>query len=131
MNSTTSSSAPEPTVSQKAAALGGITVRVTLLNGLSEEVWVKQLPLRQMPDYAAAVDNPATLIRLCTGKADEWVDRLSAESFEALALKCDEVNSDFFSRWVALAQRRGANLSAILEKAGVSLPAITPTLRPS
>lgn len=92
--------------------VGHATVNVTYINGQSEPIEVRQLPLRRMKQLALAIDDPAAVIMLTCGRKEEWVDALTPDSFELLASEADRVNRDFFVRWGAIQQRRLAVLGA-------------------
>lgn len=95
---------PGPTTTE--TLLGGTTLSVPLLNGQTEQVKVRQVPMRMMKELIGAMEDPAALIALCTGKKLEWTDYLTPEAFDALATECDRINADFLARWVRLQNAR-------------------------
>lgn len=103
--------------------LGKKVIRVQTVNGGPPlEVAVQQLPMRRMNELAVAVADPAAMVRLCTGKGDDFLDTVTPESFVDLCRACDEVNADFFGRWLALAEERNRRLSQLARAHGVNLP---------
>lgn len=110
---------PQDTIT---VATGDKPFRVTFYTGATGEVAVKQLPMRRMRELAAAMEDPASMIKLCTGKDDSWLDSLKPESFEGLAKECDAVNTDFFARWLKLAQERGRTFKHVSDVAGLQVP---------
>lgn len=94
-------------------ALGGATVEIQFTNGQSDVIHVRQLKLREMPQFARALEDPGAIIMLTCGRNAEWVDALTPESFERLALEADRVNRDFFMRWASLQKARLAALGPV------------------
>lgn len=106
-------------MNQTVTAMGGTVFRVTLVDQSTPDVFVKQLPLRRMGELANVLGDPGSLIKLCTGKDEAFIDSLTPESFEALVDACDATNRDFFGRWLAMSQRRGRELEAVSRAAGI------------
>lgn len=128
---------------------GGEDIAVVMLDSATELVRVKILPIRQFPQYQAALSNEPKLVELFTGKPAEWVDQLSTSSFEEIILSGERINSDFFGRWQdrqkkranilpkqtpedvvkiisALADKNPALFESIIKTAGASLPTSSP-----
>lgn len=82
--------------------VNAVPFEVTLLDGTKETVAVARLTVRQL--YAAiehiAADKTTDLVALCIAHPLEWIDRLSDESYAALARECMHAN---FSRAMTLA----------------------------
>lgn len=83
---------------------------VTLLDGNTETVTVRQLPVRELPKYLEAQDNELRMIELVCKKPADWPDKLTPDSHESLVNAIEEVNADFFSRWVARQMARQEKL---------------------
>jgi len=115
-------------MTNKTTTLFGFTeVSVKLLDGTSHTVRVRQLPVRQMHAFLQAQDNEAQMIELACQLDSATVDLLAPESHELLIAKIEEVNADFFSRWVARLKNRTERLMpGVMEKRlsalGTSLP---------
>ena len=111
--------------------LGGLEIEVTLTSGNTEQVFLRQLPIRQMPRMLAALEDENRLVELFCDKPDGWSDRLTVESFEQVILKGEALNADFFSRWV---QRRLTRQEKVMpgitaqlaRNAGLPLPTGSP-----
>jgi len=91
----------EPTKTE--TLLGGAIASVTMRDGKTEEVTIRQLPVKLFPVLLAAQDDEGKLAELYCDKPPGWADALSIDSFEAVITEGERINSDFFSRWV---QRR-------------------------
>lgn len=102
-----------------ATTLGHGQVTVKTITGQQETVLVKQLPLRQMRELALAIEDPGRVIQLCVGKPVEWIDRLTPDSFEALATEADRVNADFLARWARLQRSRVDRLGPLAAAAAM------------
>lgn len=90
---------------------GGKTVRAHLTNGTTEAVFVKQLPIRKLPDYLAKQDDEAGLIELACEKPAGWVDNLTVESHEALIEAVEAMNNVPFFAWLRRKVRRAERLA--------------------
>ena len=82
---------------------GGLEFEATLAAGGTEKVFIRQIPIRQMPRMLAALEDENRLVELFCDKPEGWSDALTVESFEKLVTEGERLNADFFSRWV---QRR-------------------------
>ncbi|MCL4181228.1 MAG: hypothetical protein KJ072_26225 [Verrucomicrobia bacterium] len=82
---------------------GGAELEVNLVAGGTEKVFVRQIPVRLMPQMLAYLENENQLVELFCDRPEGWSDSLAVESFEKVVLEGERLNSDFFSRWV---QRR-------------------------
>lgn len=90
--------------------LGGEEIRVTTVDGKTETVKVRQLPLSAYPAYLACQDDECVQVALLCDREPGWADTLTIESVEAILAKGDEINADFFGRWL---RRRAARLDRI------------------
>jgi hypothetical protein len=75
---------------------GGKTITVRCNDG-TEDVLVRELPIRQLPEWLASLDDEVVMVKLTTGRDDAWVDALDRESFLALVDAATEVNQAFFA----------------------------------
>lgn len=89
--------------STNATLYGGSEVTVTKLDGTTEVVKVRQLLIRDFPDFLKLLDDEPGQVDFYCSKTRGWGDTLTPASFEAVLTEGDKLNSDFFSRWV---QRR-------------------------
>lgn len=91
--------------------LGHTDLTVTLLDGSTEQVQVRQLPIREYPAYLAAQLDEAAMVEMICAKPAGWADTLTHESIESIVTEGDRMNADFFGRWL---QRRIARQERLL-----------------
>jgi hypothetical protein len=118
---------PEPTPLE--TLLGGSNALVGFLSGEEETVRVRQLPIRDYPDYLAAQMDEPRMAELLCGKPTGWGDSLEFASLEGIISEGDRLNADFFGRWL---RRRLERQERLLpgSLAGVSVtpsPTASPT----
>jgi len=110
---------------------GGRLATVAFLDGRTEEITVRQLPLRDYERAFNILDDELALTALICGKDKAWLtgskedgsDGLQPESYEALRAAAQEVNGNGFFAW---SQRRAERLHAqLLQNAGL-LAALPP-----
>ncbi len=111
---------------------GGLEVEVALTSGQTEQVFIRQLPIRQMPQMLAALEDENRLVELFCDKPEGWSDGLTVESFEKVVTEGERLNADFFSRWVQRRLTRQEKvMPGITEKlaksAGLPLPTGSPS----
>ena len=82
---------------------GGAELEVALTAGGKEKAFIRQLPVRLMPQMLACLEDENRLVELFCDKPEGWSDTLDPESFEKVVTEGERLNADFFSRWV---QRR-------------------------
>ena len=82
---------------------GGAELEVALTAGGKEKAFIRQLPVRLMPQMLASLEDENRLVELFCDKPEGWSDTLDPESFEKVVTEGERLNADFFSRWV---QRR-------------------------
>ena len=99
---------PAPTPTE--TLLGGSTATVRHLDGHTEAVRLRQLPVRQLPELLAALDDEARMLELFTGKPAAWVDVLPTDEFERLLAEGERINADFFRRWLDRRMQRQEKL---------------------
>ncbi len=85
--------------------IGGIKLTVTVA-GAPTEVVVKQLPVSLYPHYLATMADECRQVELLCGQPEGWAESLSPESHEQIITTGDELNADFFGRWVARREAR-------------------------
>lgn len=110
---------------------GGIQLEVALVTGGTETVFIRQLPVRLMPQMLASLEDENRLVELFCDRPEGWSDNLAAESFEKVVLEGERLNADFFSRWV---QRRLTRQEKVMpgitaqlaRNAGLALPTGSP-----
>jgi hypothetical protein len=79
---------------------GGVDLEVQLIGGGTEAVFVRQMPIRQMPQLLAALEDEPRMVELFCDRPEGWSDTLTPESFERLVAEGDRLNAVFFSRWL-------------------------------
>lgn len=108
-------SAPsEPT---KAETLrGGQHVAVTLSDGTTETVLVRQLPVKDFEAWLAALDDEPRVVALLCERDACWVELLTNESIEAIVTTGERLNRGFFERWLQRRTARKEWLAPILAR---------------
>lgn len=111
---------------------GGLELDATLISGQTEKVFVRQIPIRQMPQMLTALEDENRLVELFCDKPEGWSDSLTVESFEKIVTEGERLNADFFSRWVQRRLTRQEKvMPGITEKiarnAGLPLPIGSPS----
>lgn len=91
--------------------IGGKQVIVNLTDGMKESVFVKQLPIRKLPEYLAKQDDEAGLIELATDKPAGWADKLTIDSHETLIEAVEAMNHVPFFAWLRRKVRRAEQLA--------------------
>jgi hypothetical protein len=92
--------------------LGGTEFEATKLDGTKAKVFVRQIPVREMPAYLKCQDKEPEMIELvCKAKSD-FVDNLTHESHAELVSEIERINSDFFTAWGRRQKARGERLKA-------------------
>jgi hypothetical protein len=109
--------------------LGGMDAVVTLLDGSSVTVRIRQLPVKLFPRLLEAQDDESKLVELLCDQAEGWADTLTVESFEQIVTLGEGLNSDFFSRWVRRRLERQERLipgitEKISARCGLTLPQV-------
>lgn len=115
------------TATEKTIALhGGKTVVARFRDGMNRELKVRQLAVRELPDFLRLIDDEPGKIELCAGLTAAEVDNLTPESHEELHAAVEEVNSDAFFAWLRRRVQRQERLapgsSGELGKALLSTP---------
>jgi len=86
-----------------ATLLGGVDLTVKKLDGTTEAVKVRQLPVRLLQTYLLKLDDEAAAVELFCDKPEGWSDTLTIESFTAVVTEGERLNSETFFAWL---QRR-------------------------
>lgn len=107
------------------AMLGGVDLTVKKLDGSTETIKVRQLPVRLMARYAAAVQDEPEQIRLFTDRDMKWVESLSDDSFVAIVKEGQRMAEPFFSDWLT----RQRQLAGVINQ-GVTGASPSPTTSP-
>jgi hypothetical protein len=76
----------------------------------TEQVKVRQLKIKEFPEYAAALDDEPKLASLLCSKTPGWADALTNESLEQIVREGKRINADFFERWC---QRKRENIEVL------------------
>lgn len=84
---------------------------VTKLDGSTETVFVRVLPVRDFPRLLGSLEDEPAMAEVFCDQPSGWAGQLNLESLEAVVLKGEKLNEDFFSRW---AQRRLARQERIM-----------------
>jgi len=85
---------------------GGELITVTKLDGSNEEIFVKQLPVRQYQKYLEAQADEVKMIVLACNKPEEFCDTLTPDSHELLVTTIERMNESFFQHWLQRQKNR-------------------------
>lgn len=111
--------------------LGGSEMTAQKLDGTSETVKVRQLPVRLLQSYLLKLDDEAAAIELFCDKPEGWADTLTIESCAAIVTKGEELNSESFFAWL---QRRIARQERLVPNStgevGKTVLSLSPTSSP-
>lgn len=97
--SVNSNNAAEESLNKMETMFGGRVVKVVFEDNNTEEVKVRQLPLRDYDRAFAVIDDEIALTAHICGKSKDWALSLQPESYEALQEKAREVNGRGFFGW--------------------------------
>ena len=86
--------------------LGGQEINVTHLDGTTETVKVRQLPIKDMPRYMACFEDEEKTVELFCAKPSGWAETLTRESFEEIITTGEALNLDFLERHAKRSQAR-------------------------
>jgi hypothetical protein len=108
--------------------LGGREFRVKLIDGSTETVQIRQLPVRDFERYLAKLDDECGVAEMLCLKEAGWADRIHPTSLGELVTAGEEVNADFFVPWL----RRRADRAKRIASGVAPEPAKTsPTTLPA
>jgi hypothetical protein len=117
--------------------LGGVDYEARKLDGSTEAVRIRQLPVRLMDQYLNVLNDEPKVVELLCGRPAGWSDCLSNESFEKIVEEGTRVNADFFERFLArkanmvstLHRLAGAHQAVVERLASATLPTTLPNSR--
>lgn len=66
----------------------------------TEIVFLRQLPVRLLPQYLATIDDEAARLELLADKPAGWADKLTSDSHVELLEVGEGLNTDSFSAWL-------------------------------
>jgi len=79
---------------------GGMDLELSLVGGGTEQVFVRQIPIRLMPQLLAALEDEPRMVELFCDRPEGWSETLTPEAFEKIVAEGERLNADFFSRWL-------------------------------
>lgn len=80
--------------------LGGLPISVKFRDGTTEKVFVREVPIRKLPDFMEAQDDEPALVELVCEKPEGWADTLTTESFEGIVRQGGDLNFPLLERWL-------------------------------
>lgn len=80
-------------------------------DGTGGEVFLRQVPIRQLPTYLATMDDEPALLELVADKPKGWADGLTVESHTELIAASEALNSDTFFAWLTRRVKRQEKLA--------------------
>jgi hypothetical protein len=86
-----------------ATLLGGEVMTLNKKDGSTEELKVLQIAVEDYPTYLKCQEDECAMVDMLCGKPSGFFKELTPESFEAVVIKGEAINQDFFGRW---AQRK-------------------------
>lgn len=90
---------------------GGRTITARFTDGTTAEVFLRQVPIRLLPKYLAALDDEPALLELVADKPAGWADNLTVESHVELVAASEALNSDTFFAWLTRRVKRQESLA--------------------
>jgi hypothetical protein len=117
------------TATKTETLLGGTEFEATKLDGTTAKVFIRQIPVRDMPAYLKCQDKEPEMIELVCKVKPDFVDNLTHESHAQLVGEIERVNHDFFTAWGKRQKSRGEKLKA--EFAPSPQPSASPTSPPN
>lgn len=87
---------------------------VRLLDGTTEEVKIRQLPIRELTDkWARLQGNEAALVELYCNKEEGWADGILPDDHDQIIKTGRELNRPRFARWAEDRRAEIADLKAM------------------
>jgi hypothetical protein len=83
-----------------ATLVGGMELRVEMLDGSSETVRVRQVPVKLYPEMAKALTDELKMAELLCDKPAAWVENLTPESHEQIITEGERINARYFFSWI-------------------------------
>lgn len=80
--------------------VGGVEMTAQKLDGTTEAIKVRQLPVRLLQEYAGKIGNEADMVELFCDKPKGWADSLTFESHGAIVEQGEELNKEHFFGWL-------------------------------
>src|SRR5688572_7418519 len=93
-----------------ATLLGGVEIEVKKLDGSTEKVRVRQLPVKLYPQYLQSMQDEPKMIELLCDKPEGWSDGLALAEFGRISEAGEELNRDFFD-WFKRNRKRQEQLA--------------------
>jgi hypothetical protein len=90
---------------------GGEKCLAEHLDGSSEEVSVRILSVKSFPALMESLEDECAMAEVFCDKPKGWGESLTLPSLEAIVVKGETLNDDFFSRW---ARRRLARQERLI-----------------
>jgi hypothetical protein len=108
-----------PAISDVQKVAGGVEIEVTYEDGTKEFVKVRQIKIiKEFDAYLRAQDDESAEVELVCSKPKGWAETLTAESFDAVAEKSQELNLPLFrNRYRRLQARSEAMNPGFMGKA--------------
>jgi len=94
-----------------ATITGGRTMQARYTDGTGGEVFLRQVPIRLLPKYLAALDDEPAMLELVADKPTGWADKLTIESHTELVAASEALNSDTFFAWLTRRVKRQESLA--------------------
>lgn len=89
-----------PSGSDLTQLIGGEELDITYLDGrAAERIKVRVLPVEERHRYLETMNNEAAQVELFCAREPGWAAKLSAESYDAIADKGQELNLPLFRNW--------------------------------
>lgn len=111
---------------------GGREMVAYTIDRKTEIVFLRQLPVRLLPQYLATIDDEAARLELLADKPAGWADKLTADSHVELLEVGEGLNSDSFSAWLRRrVQRQEQLVPGSSGELGKQLLSASPTGLPS
>lgn len=76
------------------------TVKARWLDGTTEEVKVKLVPVTKVAKYLDIIGDPGRYVEFMCGKPADWADRLHPDSFEEIDTLARSLNDPFVDRFL-------------------------------
>lgn len=110
---------------------GGRVIIVMFRDGGTEEVLVRQLPVKLFAEYAQRIDDEELQVEMFCDKPAGWAATLTVESHEEVVAIGEEVNNAAFFRWCGRrTERRAGMVGAVRAPVAVMAPPISPNGSP-
>ena len=88
--------------------LGGIKFTATKLDGSTEEIFIRQLPIKEFPVLRDHLGDELAMLEIYCAQPKGWAAMLMPASHDAVITEAEKLNRDFFLRWVERQKARAA-----------------------